>query len=504
MSGCGLSDSDKKNLVHIDTRIAEIEVQYNELITKESNEKTFAYVLADCAGVPQATLDDAKPNQGMVYFNDNHCSDIYTYAHNSHLREMAYRHSKSIGKNSVIDSMFMELNHLRHDKANILGFTSYAEMSLSNKMAKNLSGLNEVIDPILQAVKPKAMAHYEQIENFAISQGADKVNPWDYSYYDNLLAIKLFNLDLQKIKVYFPKTKVWEGLLTLVQNKWNLTLVPHKKLNHGQSFKAYLHNEFLGEVVVDLDQRDHKMTGAWMDNFLKGGFNSSPVVLLSCNFNPQDPYIDLDEINTLFHEMGHVIHGLVNQTYYPSQNGTDVGEDFIEFPSQFMENWVLEPWVLDLISQGTESSPVPEGLGLKIKQYQFFSISTWVLRQFYYLNLDLNFYLQKYKSFDEVVKMEQNLYQTTYGHEPVLGGTCINNFGHTVDSNYAASYFIYLWASILEKDAFIHMKESGQDLWRELLQTCFQSKGEDEMERFLQFKQSHPSATNFLKAYLLE
>lgn len=501
LNGCGLSPEDNLKLVNLDKNISSWEIKYNEIITQE-NYKTFSYPEADTSGVPEAILADAVSVNGHKLFNDNHSSDILTYAHNPHLRETAFRHSKTIGKTIQVEEILLNINHARQEKAKLLGYSNYVDFSLDQKMAKNVTTLNQIIDPIYEKTRTLALNKFADIEEFAKNQGAEKVSSWDYPYYSNLYTNKKNQIDSLLLKQHFPVENVWAGLLSFVSNNMKVQFKLDSSYKHGKLYQAFNQSQYLGQVYVDLFARENKMTGAWMDNFIAGGLDQKPIIILSCNFNDKDPYLDLSDINTLFHEMGHVLHGLLNHSLYPSIHGTNVVEDFVEFPSQFMENYVLEPEVLSTICSPKSVHIFTIEYCTKIKKYQYDNISTWLLAQLFYAKLDLKYHETKYENIEEIKQMEKQLYTSVYGHGPVLENFhVLHNFGHSVESGYAAGYYSYIWASIFEKDAFLFMSQNPN--WNQLL-NLYQTSGEDELAMYLKFRGQYPQVDFFLKAYLLE
>lgn len=501
-NGVNLKPESKTRFLCIEKELTRLELLHNELISKQTYEKTFKLSTSDCEGIPETTLQDAVRIDDEFEFNDTHTGEILTFAVNPKAREMAYRCSKSVGKSPEVNELILTVNKLRQEKSKLLGFNSYLDLSLQDKMVKNQATLNSILNPVLDSIKDKSLQKYQEIKNFGLSKGMSKINNWDISYLSNKLTEETYNFNTNELKQNFNFQTVWNGMLTFL-NSWSGLSFEEIPNPNFTTYTVHQNGQMLGWLSVDFYQRENKNTGAWMDNFSHGGFNQKPWVLLACNFNENDPFLSLDDINTLFHEMGHVMHGLINNSKLPSINGTNVVEDFVEFPSQFMENLVLTPAVLDLISQNPKTlKPLDSNMAFKIKKIQYDTISTFLLRQFFYLKLDCNFHQQSFNNYSDILAMEQDLYKSLYEEVLPEEFSEINGFGHLVDNNYGGAYYSYMWASLLEKDAFVFMQDNNKQ-WSDI-EPCFKTLGKTEMKVYETFRGSSPQVKNFLKAYLID
>jgi Zn-dependent oligopeptidase len=496
LSGVNLSLKQQKRIKTIEKRIAFLEKNHEKIITKETYSKTFKVLINKVQGIPNTILSDAK-KQGQYYiFNDTHSGEILSFAQEESVRRQAYLVSKSIGKSSLVKKILIEINQLRQEMAKILGYKSYNQLVLSGNMVKQSKTLDKTIDGLIKKLKPLALKKHEEIIEF-IKTNKSKEDNYNFPFYQNLYLEKNFNINHQELKEYFPEKQVIKGLLIFLEKFMNLKFKKIKK-SFLTSYEVFYKNNLVGYFSLDLYQRPHKNTGAWMDTLKSGGFNEKPWVLLACNFNPQDKYLDLESITTLFHEMGHVIHGLINNSLYPSQNGTNVSEDFVEFPSQFMENLVFNEKVLKLITTKPKHLPeISKKFIKKIKKYQYHYISSWILRQIFYLQLDQRFHRENINSNRKLFLLESKIFKNLYHEKLNPKFSEIESFGHLVDSNYGSNYYVYLWSSIIEKDIYQSFQNSLS--WNKI-EPLFRTQGVSEMKVLAKVKKKIV-INNFLKAY---
>ena len=493
IAGCGLSETDKKEFDYVEYEISCLEIKYEAAIAKEQY-KTFAIDRDDVSGIPESVLKDAVQKNNFYLFNENHTHEILQYAHNSEVRRKAYEYSNTVGKTEDIENIILKINSLRQKKAELLGYDSYLDYSLEQKMIANRNNLNNKLEPLEQTIKTLVDKKNKEIEDFALSQSCEHLKSYDWAYYQNLFLKKKYNISELEIKKNFKVKEVVPAILNLIKEKFGLTFKENTKFRKGVLFDTFYNHEYRGQVFLDLYAREDKMAGAWMDTFLNGGFGQSPILVLACNFNENDECIELDDVNTLLHEFGHIVHGLLNNSYYPSQNGTNVVEDFVEFPSQFFENFLYDQAFLKYLNLDIDLN--------KIFQYKNEFIAKWIMRQLYYIRLDYNFYDLKFNDFTEIKNMEKDLFVKIYGYHPQAENFhFIHSFGHLVDEGYSAGYFSYLLSSMMEKDAAIFLQDNPQN-WPGLL-GCFATKGKDEMRAFEDFKGSL-NLNNYLKFFQLE
>lgn len=497
-SGAGLTPARKKTLLAIDKQLNKLARLHENFINKDTYKKTLLVAFGDLAGIPQSVIEDAKKTPRGYLFNDTHLDDLICFAHKESVREQAYKTTKSVGKNPKVHKILLKINQLRQQKAQILGFTNYTELTLKQNLVKNTTELDKTVNQLAKELKPLVKQWFAEIKKYQTRSGLTP-RDFNHAYTHNQLLDQRFNFNPQELKEFFPTKHVLKGLFSFLQDWTKLTF---KKIpGFLPTFEVSQDREILGYLSLDLYARPHKNQGAWMDNLQPGGLGHKPWIVVASNFNPKDPLLSLDDLVTIFHEMGHALHGLLNDSFFPTQNGTGVSEEFVEFPSQFLENLIFTPKVLKLISrhQKTKKSMGPKEINL-LKKYQHMGMAAQIYRQLYFQNLDQQFHRSKVTSTKSLLKLEQSLYKKMYDSLLSPQYSSLESFTHLTDNNYASNYYIYLWASLMEKDMF---QTLGPQLkWKDIA-PLYQTRGHGELETFEKLKGGKLNTKNFLRYYNL-
>ncbi len=537
-NGALLNEEQKKKLREIDTQLAKLKLTFGENVLAETNNYHLQITNeADLKGLPEGVVEAAKAEaenrqlDGWVFTLDMPSYlPFMTYADNRELRkELAIAAGKKGFQNNEYDNQnnVKDIVRLRHERANLLGYASHAHFVLEERMAQNPEKVISFLNDMLEKAKPAAQKQFEELTAFAKElDGIDHLEKWDSAYYSEKLKQKLFNLDDEKLKPYFKLENVLNGAFTIAEKLYGITFKEvfdiekyHKDVTtYEVLFPSSRESE--GELVAvfyaDFFPRKGKRNGAWMTSFksqsIKNGVNDRPHVSNVCNFTPPTPskpsLLTFNEVTTLFHEFGHGLHGMLANTTYPSLSGTSVYWDFVELPSQVMENWCYEPEALALFAKHYETGEIiPQEYVEKIKESANFLEGIATLRQLSFGLLDMAYH-GKSSSFggqaiDDVKTFEEKAFENTKLYPDVAENCMSTSFSHIFQGGYSSGYYSYKWAEVLDADAFAFFQEKG--IFDKEVATKFKdnilSKGGTElpMELYKKFRGQEPKPDALLK-----
>jgi peptidyl-dipeptidase Dcp len=520
-NGAALDDSLQNRIKKIDEKLDKLELKFTNHVLKDTNDNGILATIDEIQGlgsleVNQAHQEAKKKHLDGYYFNYNYWDHILDYSENRELRKKAFELHRQIGhrknKNNN-DLIISDIVQLRKEKANILGYDNFSSFTLDGRMAKNLPSVYSLIDKVYEKAEVKSIKDLQALTLLAQKiDGLNTLEPWDINYYKNLELKQRLDLNPMELAQYFPIQKVWTGLQKLIFEIYQVQFkeIQYPIYNDKVSVFEVKDNcdQKLGTLFLDLYNRPTKQTGAFMDSFVEPGLDRKQTVLVACNFNDLGQcLLTWEEVKTLFHEMGHALHSLLSKAYYPTQAGTSVDWDFVELPSQFMENWAEEPQVLEWISGHAET-----GQTLPIEMMNKLSIMNNFCNGFSFINqiiltkLDFAFHTAQEDILD-IESFEKNIYDE-YSLFPYIKGTSRStSFLHVFEGDYASSYYSYLWANVLDRDAFFQCKKTG--LFQSPYLVRFKSlleKGStiDELTNYKEFKGSDPEIDAFLMSNDLE
>lgn len=537
-NGALLNEEQKKKLREIDTQLAKLKLTFGENVLAETNNYHLQITNeADLKGLPEGVIEAAKAEaenrklDGWVFTLDMPSYlPFMTYADNRELRkELAIAAGKKGFQNNEYDNQnnVKDIVRLRHERANLLGYASHAHFVLEERMAQNPEKVISFLNDMLEKAKPAAQKQFEELTAFAKElDEIDHLEKWDSAYYSEKLKQKLFNLDDEKLKPYFKLENVLNGAFTIAEKLYGITFKEvfdiekyHKDVTtYEVLFPSSRESE--GELVAvfyaDFFPRKGKRNGAWMTSFksqsIKNGVNDRPHVSNVCNFTPPTPskpsLLTFNEVTTLFHEFGHGLHGMLANTTYPSLSGTSVYWDFVELPSQVMENWCYEPEALALFAKHYETGEIiPQEYVEKIKESANFLEGIATLRQLSFGLLDMAYH-GKSSSFggqaiDDVKTFEEKAFENTKLYPDVAENCMSTSFSHIFQGGYSSGYYSYKWAEVLDADAFAFFQEKG--IFDKEVATKFKdnilSKGGTElpMELYKKFRGKEPKPDALLK-----
>ncbi|MEZ4876562.1 MAG: M3 family metallopeptidase [Flavobacterium sp.] len=532
-NGALLNEEQKKKLREIDTQLAKLKLTFGENVLAETNNYHLQITNeADLKGLPEGVVEAAKAEaenrqlDGWVFTLDMPSYlPFMTYADNRELRkELAIAAGKKGFQNNEYDNQnnVKDIVRLRHERANLLGYASHAHFVLEERMAQNPEKVISFLNDMLEKAKPAAQKQFEELTAFAKElDGIDHLEKWDSAYYSEKLKQKLFNLDDEKLKPYFKLENVLKGAFTIAEKLYGITFKEvfdiekyHKDVTtYEVLFPSSRESE--GELVAvfyaDFFPRKGKRNGAWMTSFksqsIKNGKNERPHVSNVCNFTPPTPskpsLLTFNEVTTLFHEFGHGLHGMLANTTYPSLSGTSVYWDFVELPSQVMENWCYEPEALALFAKHYETGEIiPQEYVEKIKESANFLEGIATLRQLSFGLLDMAYH-GKSQTIDDVKTFEEKAFESTKLYPDVAENCMSTSFSHIFQGGYSSGYYSYKWAEVLDADAFAFFQEKG--IFDKEVATKFKdnilSKGGTElpMELYKKFRGKEPKPDALLK-----
>jgi len=369
-----------------------------------------------------------------------------------------------------------ELACLRHKRAKLLGYDTHASFIQEERMAKNPAEVNRFIDELLTNAKPIAEREMKELMEFARKEnGPADFQYWDYVYYAEKLKKEKFNIDDELLKFYFKLENVVEGVFKVANKLYGIVFVKNLEIPvYHQDVSVYEvrreSGEYLGLIYLDFFPRASKKSGAWMTTFLEQMIrdekNIRPHVSIVCNFTKpvgdKPSLLNYGEVRTLFHEFGHALHGLMSNCNYRGVSGTNVYWDFVELPSQIMENWIYEKECLDLFAVHYQTGEkIPEDILIKIRESASFHEGRNTLRQLSFAILDMAWHGDDPTNIKDVGEFENKAKKRTELLPEVPGTNSSCSFSHIFQGGYSAGYYGYKWAEVLEADAFELFKEKG-------------------------------------------
>ncbi|WNM20099.1 M3 family metallopeptidase [Flavobacterium capsici] len=527
-NGALLNEEQKKKLREIDTQLAKLKLTFGENVLAETNNYHLQITNeADLKGLPEGVIEAAKAEaesrqlEGWVFTLDMPSYlPFMTYADNRELRkELAIAAGKKGFQNNEYDNQdnVKDIVRLRHERANLLGYASHAHFVLEERMAQNPEKVISFLNDMLEKAKPAAQKQFEELTAFAKElDGINHLEKWDSAYYSEKLKQKLFNLDDEKLKPYFKLENVLNGAFTIAEKLYGITFKEVFDIDkYHKDVTTYEVLDFQGELVAvfyaDFFPRKGKRNGAWMTSFksqfIKDGKNERPHVSNVCNFTPPTPskpsLLTFNEVTTLFHEFGHGLHGMLANTTYPSLSGTSVYWDFVELPSQVMENWCYEPEALALFAKHYETGEIiPQEYVEKIKESANFLEGIATLRQLSFGLLDMAYH-GKSQTIDDVKTFEEKAFESTKLYPDVAENCMSTSFSHIFQGGYSSGYYSYKWAEVLDADAFAFFQEKGifdKEVAAKFKENIL-SKGGTElpMELYKKFRGKEPKPDALLK-----
>ena len=488
-NGANLSDADKETFRKLSMELSTLTLRFSQNHLKETNKYELVLTSeAELEGLPESIIEAAahtakeKGKEGwIITLQAPSYVPFMKYSSNRNLRKelyMAYNtqctHRDELDNTDIVK----QLVNLRMELAQLLGFTDYADYVLRKRMAENSEHVYQLLNQLLDAYTPTAHKEVAEIEALAQEmEGKDfRLMPWDFSYYAEKLKNKKFNLDEEALRPYFELSKVKEGVFGLATRLYGITFRENKDIPvYHPDVQAYevfdKDGSYLAVLYTDFHPRAGKRSGAWMTEYKEqwideNGNNSRPHVSVTMNFTKptaeKPALLTFSEVTTFLHEFGHALHGMFANTHFQSMSGTNVYWDFVELPSQIMENFAVEKDFLNTFARHYQTNePIPEELVKRIVDASNFNVAYTCLRQVSFGLLDMAWYTRR-TAFDGDVKEYEKASWTRAQILPQIDETCMSvQFGHIMSGGYSAGYYSYKWAEVLDADAFSVFKEKG-------------------------------------------
>jgi peptidyl-dipeptidase Dcp len=528
-NGANLSKKDKKTLRKIDTDLSKLQLTFGENVLAETN----AYYLhieneSDLAGLPEGAKEAAaieakeKGKNGWVFTLDYPSYiPFMTYVENRSLRKKL---SIAFGARAFQDNKFnneqnvLSIVNLRYKRAQLLGYKSHAHFVLEERMAETPKKVLSFLNELLEKAKPAAQKEFQDLGNFARDlDPIDKLEKWDGAYYSEKLKQKLFNLDDEKLKPYFKLENVIEGVFKVAKKLFDLNFEVDKNIDtYHKDVRVYRvtdgNKKLVAIFYADFHPRPGKRGGAWMTSYKPQqkfhGIDDRPHVSIVCNFTKptasKPSLLTFNEVTTLFHEFGHALHGMLANTTYKGLSGTNVYWDFVELPSQILENWCYEKETLELFATHYETGEViPMEYVKKIKESATFLEGMQTLRQISLGLLDMGWHGSDPSKINSVSAFEKDVFAHTKLYPNVEENCMSTAFSHIFQGGYSAGYYSYKWAEVLDADAFAYFKKEG--IFNKKIATKFKdfvlSRGgtQDPMELYVKFRGQKPNPDALLE-----
>ncbi|MBI9035508.1 MAG: M3 family metallopeptidase [Bacteroidales bacterium] len=528
-SGANLKGQDREQYREISKKLSQLSLEFDENTLKETNDFTLHITdKSDLIGLPESTIEAAaataksKNLEGWaITLNYPSFGPFMKYSENRALREQLYRaYTSRACKGNEADNreIIKQIVNLRQQKAQLFGYKNYAEFALVDRMAETPERVNAFLNELLEASMPAAKKEYNELQAFAKTNGADfELMPWDWSVYSEKLRTEKYAINDEMVKPYFQLEKVRSGIFDLANRLYGISF---EQRNDVQKYNSDIttwevkdeNNQYLGMLYLDFFPRDSKQGGAWMTTYVDQHTNENgdvrPHVSLVCNFTkPTDTkpsLLTFDEVTTFLHEFGHGLHGMLSRCQYKSVSGTSVARDFVELPSQILENWATEKEWLDLIATHYETGEkMPEELLNKIIVARNFQSGYASVRQLSFGMLDMAWHSLEQTFDQDVMAFETQAKKATELFKPVVGSSASSAFGHIFAGGYAAGYYGYKWAEVLDADAFAAFKEAGifnKEVANSFRRNILEKGGsEKEMDLYVAFRGQEPGIDALLE-----
>ena len=524
-NGANLNEEDKSKLREIDAKLSTLSLKFGENVLAETN--AFELHITnenDLAGLPESEKEAAKSKdkEGWVFTLDYPSYiPFLTYIDN---RELRKKMAIAAGKKGFQDNSFnnegvvLEIVNLRHQRANLLSYKTHAHFVLEERMAETPKNVIAFSNNLLEKAKPAAIKEFNNLEAYAKKlDGIDQLQKWDGAYYSEKLKKELFDLDQEILKPYFKLENVIGGVFEIANRLFDLQFEEVSNIDkYHEDVKTFnvtdTKGNFIAVFYADFHPRKGKRNGAWMTSYksqqIKNNINERPHVSIVCNFTKptetKPSLLTFNEVTTLFHEFGHALHGMLANTTYNSLSGTSVSWDFVELPSQVLENWCFEKEALELFAKHYETGEViPMNYVEKIKESASFHEGMQTLRQLSFGLLDMQWHGQDPTEISSVKDFENGAFADTKLYPDVAENVMSTAFSHIFQGGYSAGYYSYKWAEVLDADAFEYFLEEG--IFNKEVATKFKenvlSKGgtEKPMELYKRFRGKEPKPDALLK-----
>lgn len=485
--GALLEDDKKARYVQIAMELSQLSPKFSDNVLSATNKFELHITdenelegMPDSAKEAAAYLAKTKGKDGgwLITLQPSSVTPVLTYCKNRDLRMKISKAYSSRAFRDEFDNgdIIKQTLKLRMERALLLGYENHADYILEERMAASVENARSFLDRIYEVAYPKAVEEREAVAKYALElDGIEELMGWDWAYYSNKLKEKLFDFDPEELRPWFKMEEVLAGLFTIVNKSFGITMkqvfdvpVYHEEVTTWEAHDK--DGSYLGLLYIDLFPRDTKRGGAWKSSLKAQGMSPKgmkrPQVMIVGSLTPSTDkspsLLRLDEVRTVFHEFGHAIHSLLADGYYRSLSGTSVLWDFVELPSQIMENWLTEEEALNVFAKHHETGePLPKELLDKMLASRNFNAATGSITQLRYANLDFDWHLADPESITDVDEFETQSNKRFMLLPKVDGTNMSSGFAHIFAGGYAAGYYSYKWAEALDADAWSMFQENG-------------------------------------------
>lgn len=486
-SGALLPPQKQQRLREINERLSILGPNFANNVTKSAESfSLFVDNIDDLAGIPETARSIARAmaeekgekDKWLFTLDVPSYMPVIQYADNRDMREKIWRAfaSRAWGDSFDNSALVLELVRLKHERAQLLGYATHADFVMEKRMAEKPQSVLAFLDKLKSAYKPAALRELGSLRHFAQENGGpDSLMPWDIAYYSEKMKEKMFSFSSEELRPYFPLDRVLDGVFTHFTKLFNVRFTENTgyPVWHTDVVAYDVHDndsgEFLGTFYADFYPRTGKKDGAWMTSFREQGHFAGavrrPVIAIVCNFTKptkdQPSLLSFGEVTTLFHEMGHAMHGMLSHVTYKSLAGTNVLWDFVELPSQLQENWAYKKETLDLFAAHYKTGEkIPAELVEKLNDAKNFMGGWAGLRQVNFCILDMAWHTTDAADIIDVAAFEDKICADTTLF-PRMAGPSSVAFSHLFAGGYSAGYYSYKWAEVLDADTFELFEENG-------------------------------------------
>jgi peptidyl-dipeptidase Dcp len=529
-SGANLSEENKKRLREINSEMAVATLKYGQNILAETN--SYELVISDkndLSGLPNELIETAaadakskgKAGKWVFTLSNSSVMPFLQYSSNRKLRQEiwnAYQMRANNGNDKDNKSLAIKIANLRGEKARLLGYATHADYVLEKSMAKNPETANKLLNDLWIPALNMANKEAADIQKMMQKEGINEpVQPYDWRYYTEKIRKERFDLDEQEMKPYFSLEKTREGVFTVCKNLYGLQF---KQLNNVPKYHEDVtvwevteaNGSHVGILYMDFHPRTSKRGGAWMTSYrtqkMENGKRVAPVVSIVCNFTKPTEnapaLLTFDEVSTFFHEFGHALHGLLSNVTYESLAGTSVPRDFVELPSQIMENWAAEPEVMKMYAKHYKTGEIiPDALIEKMQKAGTFDQGFVTTEYLAASILDMAYHTQKTAISTDAETFEKEAMNKINLPSTIIPRYRSTYFNHIFAGGYSAGYYSYIWSGVLDTDAFEVFKINGlfnSDYAKTFRKNVLEKGGtEDPMELYKSFRGAEPSVEPLLR-----
>jgi peptidyl-dipeptidase Dcp len=527
--GALLNGAAKERYRQITTELSDLSLQFGENVLAETNAFALHITNADdLDGLPDALVEMAKQEaehrklEGWVFtLHFPSYGPFMKYSKKRHLRQqmfMAYSSRAHKGNEHDNKNVIKRIVSLRLEKAKLLGYSTHADYVLEERMAQSTERVTHFLNDLLVAATPFARKEMDEVTQLAHELGLhDTIQRWDFAFYSEILKARKFNIDDETVRPYFRLDRVEEGVFMLASKLFGLSFTPSDTIpvyhNEVKPFEVYDEKgDFIAVLYLDYFPRPSKQGGAWMTSFrdqhLSEGKDVRPVISLVMNFTrpteTKPSLLTYNEVHTFLHEFGHALHGMLSKVQYQSQAGTSVYRDFVELPSQMLENWAAEKeWLNQVALHFQTDETIPAQYVESLIASEQFQSGYATLRQLGFGLVDMAWHTINDSFEGDVVDFEKEAMSSTDLFPEVNGICTCTSFSHIFDGGYAAGYYGYKWAEVLDADAFECFKQNGifDKKTAGLFRRHILEKGGSAhpMELYLAFRGQEPTVDALLK-----